>query len=107
MITQKEIQNMVNTIVGEIQPLRIILFGSYATGKNSETSDIDLCIIEKGTLDVKESRRKKTAQLYKTLACYAVPKDLLLFNENELTQEKNQYILQTIQQQGQILYEAA
>jgi len=97
---------MVQTIVQEVQPLRVILFGSYATGQATQDSDIDLCIIEKDAFDGKRSRRKETAKLYKALASYAIPKDLLLFSASELQQESIQHLLQPIQQQGKVLYES-
>jgi len=107
MIAEQDIKNMVNTIVQQSHPLRIILFGSYATGDFTETSDIDLCIIEKDAFDATHSRRKETAKLYKALASYAIPKDLLVFSADELNQDKNQHLLQPIQQYGKVLYESA
>jgi predicted nucleotidyltransferase len=107
MINQKDIDAMVSTIVQEVQPVRIILFGSYATGQANEGSDIDLCIIEKGSFNTNKSRRTETAKLYKALASYPIPKDLLMFSEQELNQDNNQHLLQPIQQQGKVLYESA
>lgn len=107
MIKQKDIDAMVRTIVQEIHPVRIILFGSYAEGRARQESDIDLCIIEKESFGKHKSRRKEIAKLYKALSSYAIPKDLLLFGENELNQENNQHLIQPIQKQGKILYESA
>ncbi|MDQ7003785.1 MAG: nucleotidyltransferase domain-containing protein [Ghiorsea sp.] len=101
-----DIQAMVDTIVQTISPTRIILFGSYAKGNATQSSDIDLCIIEKDAFNAKRSRRKETAKLYKALSSFAIPKDLLLFSEEELNQEKNQHLLHPIQQQGKVLYES-
>ncbi len=106
MMTQKEIQAMINTIVQEVHPIRVILFGSYATGNATQDSDIDLCIIEQHAFDAQRSRRKETAKLYRALASYAIPKDLLIFSERELHQKRNQHLLQPIQQQGKVLYES-
>ncbi|MDQ6977302.1 MAG: nucleotidyltransferase domain-containing protein [Ghiorsea sp.] len=106
MIQQKDIQSMVNTIIDEVHPVRIILFGSYATDSATQDSDIDLCIIEKDDFNAERSRRKETAKLYKALSSYAIPKDLLLFSEEELNQEQNQHLIQPIQQQGKVLYDA-
>src|SRR3989338_3516372 len=39
------IQQMVEKIVSAIHPQKIILFGSYAWGKPTKDSDIDLCVI--------------------------------------------------------------
>jgi len=102
-----DLQGIVDTIVKEVNPIRIILFGSYAVGNAHDHSDVDLCIIEKEEFDATHSRRKEAAKLYRALASYPVPKDLLLFSENELHQQNNQHLLQPIQQHGKILYESA
>jgi len=106
MAKQIDIQAMIDTIVQTVHPSRVILFGSYATGNASQDSDIDLCIIEKDAFNAQRSRRKETAKLYKALSSYAIPKDLLLFSEEELNQEQNQHLIQPIQQQGKVLYES-
>ncbi|MEK7658033.1 MAG: nucleotidyltransferase domain-containing protein [Patescibacteria group bacterium] len=47
MIVNKEkIQEITNKIVKEYNPRKIILFGSYAWGKPTEDSDVDLFIIK-------------------------------------------------------------
>jgi len=107
MINQKDIDAMVRTIVQEVHPVRIILFGSYATGEAKKDSDIDLCIIQKDNFGKNKSRRQETAKLYKALSSYSIPKDLLLFSENELNQKNNQHLIQPIQEQGKVLYESA
>ncbi|MBI2852240.1 MAG: nucleotidyltransferase domain-containing protein [Chloroflexi bacterium] len=43
---QKLIQEVVEKIKAEYQPEKIILYGSYAYGKPTEDSDIDLFIIK-------------------------------------------------------------
>ncbi|MDD3582154.1 MAG: nucleotidyltransferase domain-containing protein [Desulfobacca sp.] len=42
---QGSIKDIINELEGEIQPQRIILFGSQASGKVDEYSDLDLLII--------------------------------------------------------------
>ncbi len=45
MITIEQIQDMSNRIVDAFHPEQIILFGSYAYGQPTETSDVDLLVI--------------------------------------------------------------
>ena len=45
MVGAEEIQEMVDRIVERFRPERIILFGSYASGKATEDSDVDLLIV--------------------------------------------------------------
>ena len=46
MITDVQIQNLVNEIAEGYQPEKIYLFGSYANGTANEDSDIDLFIVK-------------------------------------------------------------
>ena len=50
MINDKNIKNLISQIVDKIireyQPKKIILFGSYAYGEPNEDSDIDLLIVK-------------------------------------------------------------
>jgi predicted nucleotidyltransferase len=45
MVDEQTIQNLCDRIVREFQPERIILFGSYASGKPTRDSDVDLLVI--------------------------------------------------------------
>ncbi len=45
MISKKKISNIVSSIVAKCAPERIILFGSYAYGKPTRDSDIDLFVV--------------------------------------------------------------
>lgn len=52
--TEQKIQEIVQKIIKEYQPEKIILFGSYAWGTPHEWSDVDLFIVkdsEKGPLE--------------------------------------------------------
>lgn len=45
MITKKKIEEIKQKIIKTVFPEKIILFGSYATGRPTEESDIDLVVI--------------------------------------------------------------
>jgi len=64
-ITPKLVQYIVDKIVREIQPKKIILFGSYARGDFSKDSDLDLFIVvEEGEESSRLIRRKIDALLW-------------------------------------------
>lgn len=42
MVTKNQIEQIKNIIVTTVRPEKIILFGSYANGKQTDESDIDL-----------------------------------------------------------------
>lgn len=46
MVTDVQIQNLVNEIADGYKPEKIYLFGSYANGTANEESDIDLFIVK-------------------------------------------------------------
>jgi predicted nucleotidyltransferase len=43
--TNADIQRVVDLVVGEVSPLRIVLFGSTARGEQREGSDLDLMVV--------------------------------------------------------------
>jgi len=45
MLTPSEIDDLVRRIVSRMQPLEVILFGSYAKGTATADSDLDLFVI--------------------------------------------------------------
>src|SRR3990172_7401219 len=46
MNSEREIERIVKRIAEGYRPLKVILFGSYAWGKPTEDSDIDLLIVK-------------------------------------------------------------
>ena len=70
----KGIQRMVNRIVKEFQPERIILFGSHARGEGGPDSDVDLLVVMK----VEGSRRDKAIEIGVALHDVRIPKDILV-----------------------------
>jgi len=76
---------LVQRIVDEIKPLRVILFGSVARNSMGEDSDIDLLVVmPEGT------HRRHTAQLlYKNIRNIGVPFDILVVTNSDLEKYKN------------------
>ncbi|MCA2849092.1 MAG: nucleotidyltransferase domain-containing protein [Pseudanabaena sp.] len=79
------LSKLVNRIVEEIKPLRVILFGSVARNSMGEDSDIDLLVVmPEGT------HRRHTAQfLYKNVRNIGVPFDILVVTNGDLEKYKN------------------
>lgn len=61
MYQNEDINIIRDTILKEINPYQILLLGSYATGKQTEESDIDLMILVKEEI----SRKEKLNILFK------------------------------------------
>ncbi len=79
------LNNLVQRIVQEITPLRIILFGSGAKNSMNDSSDIDLLVVmPEGT------HRRKTAQLlYKKIRNISIPFDILVVTNSDLEKYKD------------------
>lgn len=54
MITEEQIENIVNTIKKVARPKAIYLFGSYAAGLAHDNSDLDIAVIKNAVQDKHE-----------------------------------------------------
>jgi len=68
---------MVQVIVDEVDPEQVILFGSRARGDADADSDVDLIVIESAPFGEGRDRDVEEARLWRALASFHVPKDLL------------------------------
>jgi predicted nucleotidyltransferase len=75
---QKEIKKIVDQIVRNYKPERIILFGSFACGKIKENSDVDLAVIKK-TKERFTTRLLKVAGMIKS----SLGTDILVYTPKE------------------------
>ena len=99
----QKIDMMVNRIVSEFHPLKVILFGSYACGAANFDSDVDLLVV----MDVKGSKRKQAAKIDASLADRDIPLDLIVVTPQEFEQYRDiaGHILYPAVRQGRVLYE--
>ncbi|MGB9685501.1 MAG: nucleotidyltransferase domain-containing protein [Rectinema subterraneum] len=72
-------EKIVHTIRGYKEPVRIVLFGSRAVGKEQKDSDIDICVIYK---NLPKRNLEVLQDLYRELfKLDTEPVDLLVFDE--------------------------
>ena len=98
---------MVETIVTEVDPEQVILFGSHARGDASEDSDIDLIVVETGPFDKNRDRGAEAVRLWRALAGFAVSKDILVYirDEVEYWRDSLNHVLARALREGRVLYE--
>lgn len=77
MFTQEQINNVVNTIKKVSNPTAIYLFGSYASGSQTDNSDLDIAIIKSEIND----EFKEAFNIRKALFGNGISMDLLFFEE--------------------------
>ncbi|MDP2759351.1 MAG: nucleotidyltransferase domain-containing protein [Sideroxyarcus sp.] len=100
------LRQMVETIVNEVAPETIILFGSRARGDARADSDVDLLVVETEPFSPQRSRRKEAARLYMALRGLAVSKDILLYSREEFEHFKNSpnHVVGRAHREGRVLH---
>jgi predicted nucleotidyltransferase len=85
-----------------LNPLKIILFGSYAYGTPNADSDLDICVIK---MEVK-SKSKDKKEIREKLKDFLIAKDILVSTLEEYEFYKNQFgsVFMDIDQKGKLLW---
>lgn len=97
----QQIQNIVDNLVKNYQPEKVILFGSMASGKPQRWSDVDLVAIKKTDKRFYDRIGEVTA-----LIPHDLPIDILVYTPEEFTQMANSYFIKNeVLGKGRILYE--
>ena len=99
---ESDIEILIQRIVEQVHPLRVILFGSAARGDARPDSDIDLLIVmPDGT------HRRKTAQnLYRQLWGTGLAKDLVVVTETDIKEQAQNpaMVIQAALMEGREVY---
>jgi uncharacterized protein len=103
MDNQDVIKIMVNRIVTDFAPERVILFGSRSRGDADPNSDIDLLVV----LPRIKNKRQETIKMRQALADLPAAKDIFITTPQEI-QERGELvgsILRPALNDGIVLYE--
>jgi uncharacterized protein len=106
-VSEQLIEEMVRTIVDEVAPRRIYLFGSYARGSQTSDSDIDLLIVEDQEFGPDRNRWSEMKRIRRALRSFRVPKDILVYSRDEFATWENSvnHIVARAAREGKLLYE--
>ena len=104
MVSQSDIQLLINKIAEGYQPEKIYLFGSYANGTANDDSDIDLFVV-KDTTERKKDRIEQVLNIIKTYPDIGV--DIIIYTPKELDYVKSDVvnIANEAIKTGKLLYE--
>ncbi len=93
----------VQRLVAALQPEKIILFGSYAYGKPTVDSDVDLLVI----LETVATSTERYLSVSRLLYPRPFPVDILVRTPREIEQalHKGDFFIREITTQGKVLYE--
>lgn len=100
---QKEIKRITGRIVEKYKPEKIILYGSFAYGKPTKDSDVDLFIVKK----TKKNLLERGRDVDKILSDRIVPLDILVYTPTQLKRriKLGDFFVKKILNKGKILYE--
>lgn len=103
MVEMKKIEDLTSQIVREFNPERIILFGSYAYGRASDDSDVDLLVV----LPFEGKPVRKAIEIRNKVNA-GVPLDLIVRTPEQLAERlaQNDWFMRDIVERGRTLYEA-
>lgn len=104
MVKRSQIRAFSRAVAREFHPQKIVLFGSYAYGKPSEHSDVDLLVIMPRT----RARGERMSVRIRHAIPRAFPLDLLVRTPAEVARRLrwgDPFICELLQR-GQVLYEA-
>ena len=104
MKNPETIKYLVQRIVEESSPLRILVFGSTIRGESRADSDIDILVVmPDGT-----HRRRTAQQLYRNIRNANIPFDILVTTPSDLEKYKDNpgLIYKTVLQEGVVVYAA-
>ena len=99
----KSLRPAIQKIVDDLNPEKIILFGSYAYGRPTPNSDVDLLIVLETNAQLKE-RSWKVSRL---LLPRPFPVDILVKTPREIEKalKSGDFFLREILTRGKVLYE--
>ena len=109
-----EINSILNDLIDSLKasdPYKIVLFGSYANGNETEDSDIDLMVVldNNDVSKTYEERQNKKLYIRKLVReiNYRMALDILVYSKEELKKikEYGNYFIDEIERTGKVIYE--
>ena len=104
MIERANIRRFCDAVAKQFRPRKIILFGSYAYGKPTEDSDVDLLVVMNRT----RHRGERMAILIRQAVDAGFPMDLIVRTPHFLSKRMawGDTFTQEIMEKGKVFYEA-
>ncbi len=105
-ITPEKVKVAVERVAEACSPKRIILFGSYASGKLHRDSDLDILVVMRGRI---ENPRKESVRIRRALKGLLIPVDIVVVGESQLAglSEIPGLVYREAVRNGKVVYESA
>lgn len=102
LLTPREIKALVARLVTIAQPEKVIMFGSYAKGRASAHSDLDLLVVLPA--DPHTPYVKSDLQPYLRSSVIPVDLHIVTADEFDVYSQEPHHFLQSIRETGRVLY---
>lgn len=105
-VTREKVEVALQKIIEVSKPRKLVLFGSYVTGKTHRNSDLDVLVV---TRDDVENPRKESVRIRRALKGIFMPMDIVVVSENMLKKfaDTPGLIYREALRLGKIVYESA
>ena len=102
-ITQRDISSFASQVARQFKPQKIILFGSYAYGRPTEDSDVDILVV----MPFKGRNPEKATEIWMATKP-RFPIDIMVRKPAELKKrlKMGDFFLREITEKGKVLYES-
>lgn len=102
-ISRREISAFARKVAKQFNPNKIILFGSYAYGKPTEDSDVDVLVV----MRFRGKNPEKASEIRRATRP-KFPLDIMVRKPGELKKrlKMGDYFLRDVVEKGKVLYEA-
>jgi len=106
VVTPEKVQAAIQRIIEISRPKRLILFGSFVSGKTGEHSDLDVLVV---SADESIDPRKESVRIRRELRGVLMPMDILVVPEGRLRElaDAPGLIYREILRTGRVVYESA
>ncbi len=106
-LTNEILDEMVDIIVREVSPEKVVLFGSRSRRTADMDSDLDLLVIESLPFSAQRDRRFEMTRLWRALAHIPISNDILVYSHAEIEHWQNSlnHVVGKALREGKILYE--
>jgi len=103
MLKEEEIQKLVDKIVNRIQPEKVIVFGSYAKGKATNKSDLDLFVIK----DTQLPSSERDQEIRPFLSNLIINVDVHVYTSEEVEEygTEEYSFVHSVMKTGKVMYE--
>jgi predicted nucleotidyltransferase len=104
VVDQNAIQSFCRAVARQFRPRKIVLFGSYASGRPTADSDVDLLVIMPKT----RQRGERTSVRIRQAIPRSFPLDLLVRTPAEVARRLRwgDFFMREVMEKGRVMYEA-